>query len=192
MSKLFMTIGACAVLVMFTIFTMLTMLMPPALAAAGLAQGSLQFEPPEGWIEEAVAAPMRVAQFILPKAAGDAEDAVLVVFYFGGEGGGIEANLERWISQMEQPDGRPSEEVAISTTFEANGLAVTVLDVPGTYVAPVRPGSSMRYSKPLFRLKAAVVETPSGPYFFRLTGPERTVARWDASVISLLRNVRFQ
>ena len=189
MSKLFMTIGACAVLVMLVT---LTMLMPPALAAAGLAQGSLQFEPPEGWIEEAAAAPMRVAQFILPKAAGDAEDAVLVVFYFGGEGGGIEANLERWISQMEQPDGRPSEEVAIGTTFEANGLAVTVLDVPGTYVAPVRPGSSMRYNKPLFRLKAAVVETPSGPYFFRLTGPERTVARWDASVISLLRNVHFQ
>ena len=189
MSKLFMTIGARAALVMLT---MLTMPMPAALAAAGLAQGSLQFEPPEGWIEEAAAPPMRIAQFILPKAAGDAEDAVLVVFYFGGEGGGIEANLERWISQMEQPDGRPSKEVAISTTFEANGLAVTMLDVPGTYVAPVRPGSSMRYNKPLFRLKAAVVETPTGPYFFKLTGPERTVARWDASVISLLRSVRLQ
>ena len=109
MSKHFMTIGGCAALVVFTMLTTLTMLMPAALAAAGLAQGSLQFEPPEGWIEEAAAAPMRVAQFTLPKAERDAEDAVLVVFYFGGEGGDLEANLERWVSHMEQPDGRPSE-----------------------------------------------------------------------------------
>ena len=160
--------------------------------AVGQAQGSLEFDPPEGWIQGTAGAPTRVAEFILPKAERDAEDASLVIFYFGGEDGSITANLDRWISQMEQPDGRPSHEVAISTTFEANGLPVTVLDVPGTYVAPVRPGSSMRYNKPGFRLKTAVVETPAGPYFFRLTGPDRTVARWDDSFISFLRAVRFR
>ena len=161
-------------------------------ATVGQAQGSLELDPPEGWIQGTAGTPTRVAEFILPKAERDGEDASLVIFYFGGEGGTIAANLDRWIGQMEQPDGRPSHEVAISTTFEVNGLPVTVLDVPGTFVAPVRPGSSMRYNKPGFRLKTAVVETPAGPYFFRLTGPERTVARWDDSFISLLRAVRFR
>ena len=49
---------------------------------------------------------MRVAQYKLPKAAGDSEDALLVVYYFGqGQGGSPQANIDRWIEQMKQPDG---------------------------------------------------------------------------------------
>ena len=134
---------------------------------------------------------MRVAEFILPKAPGDAEDASLIVYYFGGQGGSIEANLERWVNQMAQPDGSPSHEKASTTTFEANGLPVTLLELPGTYVAEVRPGSNMRYNKPDFQLRAAVVETPAGPYFFKLVGPNHTVTNWEKSFIAFLREVRF-
>ena len=35
---------------------------------------------------------MRVAQFALPRAASDAADAELVVYYFGGSGGSVNAN----------------------------------------------------------------------------------------------------
>ncbi len=153
---------------------------------------SLTFDPPPEWIAVQVSSPMRAAQFTLPKAAGDAEDAELVVFYFGGAGGSVEANLERWTGQMLQPDGRRSADVAMTTAFTAGDLAVTLLDVPGTYAAEVRPGSGMRYHKPDFRLKAAVVETPAGPYFFKLTGPERTVEAWDAPLVALLESVRFE
>mgnify|MGYP001178655035 CR=1 FL=1 len=153
---------------------------------------SLEFDQPEGWIEGIPRGPLRVAEFTLPKIRGDAEDASVVIFYFGQEGGSIDDNLERWISQIEQPDGRPSQEIAVSTTFEVKGLPVTVLDVHGTYIAPVRPGSSMRYNKKNFYLKAAVVETNNGPYFFKLTGPAQTVDHWATSFISLLKSVRFR
>ncbi len=163
------------------------------LPAAGRAQEpALTFEPPVEWIAVQVSSPMRVAQFVLPKSAGDAEDAELAVFYFGGAGGSVEANLERWTGQMLQPDGRRSADVATTTTFAVGDLAVTTLDVPGIYAAEVRPGSGMRYHKPEFRLKAAVVETPAGPYFFRLTGPAETVGAWDESFVSLLESVRFE
>ena len=59
-------------------------------------------------------------------------------------------------------------------------MKVTVLDVSGKYVAEMTPGSQTRYSKPGFRLKAAVVETAGGPYFVKLTGPAKTVERWNA------------
>ena len=125
---------------------------------------------------------MRVAEFTLPKTTGDAEDATLGIFFFGGQGGNVEANLERWIGQMTQPDGRPSKQVAKTTKFTSRGLAITLVDLSGTYVAEVTPGSSERFNKPGFRLRAAVIETKEGPYFVKLTGPEKTVARWDERV----------
>ena len=73
---------------------------------------------------------MRVAQYALPHAAGDTQDAELVVYYFGGSGGTVEANIERWVGQMQQPDGRPSSAVAKRQSRTVNGLKVTLVDVP--------------------------------------------------------------
>ena len=167
-------------------------------AGAGLGrgvsaqQGELAFDPPDEWIAQEVSSPMRVAQFTLPKAEADIEDAELIIFYFGGAGGSVEANLERWTNQMLQPDGSPSGDVATTTSFMVGDLAVTQLDVSGIYAAAVRPGSAMRYHKPGYRLKAAVVETPAGPYFFRLTGPEQTVRTWDDRFSALLESIRLE
>ena len=154
------------------------------------------FDPPSEWLQENVSSPMRLAQFTLPRAEGDTEDAELVVFYFGGSGGAVEANLQRWTNQMVQPDGSQSTDVATTTSFtvneEAEGFPVTLLDIPGTYAAAVQPGSGMRYNKPNFRLRAAVIETPQGPYFFKLTGPNRTVLAWNEQFSEFLASVRFQ
>lgn len=163
-----------------------------ATTSPAVGQSALRYDAPDDWVERPSESPMRVTEFQLPRVPGDAENAELVVFYFGGSGGSVEANLERWIGQMEQPDGRSSFEVASTTGFDANGLAVTVLDVPGTYVAAISPASSERVNKPRFRLLAAVVETPVGPYFFKLTGPDRTVARWDQPFSAFLRSVRVE
>jgi hypothetical protein len=156
------------------------------------AQSTLNFNTPSAWVQMETDSAMRVAQFLLPRRDGDVEDAELAVYYFGGEGGAVEANLERWTNQMLQPDGRPSADVATTTSFEVAGLPITVLDVPGIYAAEVQPGSGMRYFKRGFRLKAAVVETPSGPYFFKLTGPAQTVARWESGFTSVLQTVSFR
>ena len=162
-------------------------------ALTGRAQApELTFDPPSEWIRLAVSSPMRVAQFTLPKAAGDAEDADLTIFYFGGGGGSVEANIERWTGQMLQPDGRRSADVATTTAFAVGDLAVTLLDLSGTYAAEVRPGSGIRYHKPGFRLQAAVVETAAGPYFFKLTGPARTVEAWEESFVAVLESVRIE
>ena len=168
------------------------MLLLLATTSVAVGQPALRYDAPDDWVEGASESPMRVTEFLLPRVPGDAEDAELVVFYFGGGGGSVEANLERWLGQMEQPDGRSSFEVASTTGFDANGLAVTVLDVPGTYVAAVSPGATTRRDRPNFRLMAAVVETPVGPYFFKLTGPVRTVARWDNQFGAFLRSVRVE
>jgi hypothetical protein len=135
---------------------------------------------------------MRVAEFVLPKATGDAEDGDVVVYFFGGQGGDVEANINRWVSQMQQPDGGASAERAKRETKTINGLAVTVLEVSGTYVAEIRPGATEKFNKPGFRMKTAVVQTPRGPHFIKMLGPEKTIAKWNDSFATFLASLTFK
>jgi len=152
----------------------------------------ITFTAPEGWKTVPTASAMRVAQFALPRAAGDTADAELVVYYFGGSGGTIDANIERWVGQMQQPDGKPSSGVSQRQSRTLNGLKVTLVDVSGTYVAEVTPGSPQRHNSPNFRLRAAVIETSNGPYFIKLTGPAKTVAAAEKPYEQFLSSVKFQ
>jgi len=92
---------------------------------------------------------------------------------------------------MVQPDGKPSAQVAKTSKLTANGLTITLVDVSGTYVAEVTPGSAERLNKPGFRQRAAVIETAEGPYFIKLVGPAATVAKWDESFMTFLRSVKI-
>jgi hypothetical protein len=152
---------------------------------------TLGYVTPQGWQKQPVASSMRVAEFTLPRADGDSEDAVLVVYYFGGSGGSVDANLQRWVSQMQQPDGKPSAGVAKKETRTVNGLALTLLDVSGTYVAETAPGSTERHNKPNFRLRAGVIDTPNGPYFIKLTGPSKTIAKWDRAFEQFVASLKL-
>lgn len=153
---------------------------------------TIKYDVPAGWTSRPAASSMRVAEFALPKVTGDAEDGQLTLYYFGGQGGTVQANLDRWIGQMAQPDGRASKDVATTTTMKTtSGLSVALVDVSGTYVAEVTPGSKERFNKPGFRLRAAVVETKSGPYFVKLTGPAKTVAKWNESYLAFVKSLRI-
>ena len=44
--------------------------------------------------------------------------------------------------------------------------------------------------KPGYRLLGAIVEGPQGPHFFKLTGPERTVASAEKGFRKLLESVK--
>jgi len=167
----------------------------PLFAAVLLSVASvatLTFSTPAGWKAAGPSSSMRVAQFVLPRAAGDAADADLVVYYFGGSGGTVEANIERWLGQMQQPGGKPSSAVAKREVRNINGLKVTLVDVSGTYVAELTPGAAQRHNGPNFRLRAAVIETPNGPYFIKLTGPSRTVAAAEKAFERFLGSMKYQ
>jgi len=163
-----------------------------AIIAASAQTPTLHFAAASEWKSTPSSSPMRVAQYALPRAAGDSEDGELIVYFFGGQGGSVQANLDRWLGQMEQLDGRPSKAVATTETLTVNGMKVTVLDVSGKYVAEMAPGSPTRHNKPGFRLKAAVVETAGGPYFVKLTGPAKTVERWNTAFATFLRSAMYR
>jgi len=164
----------------------LVVLLIPSLA-------SLKFDAPAGWVSKPPSSSMRVADFSLPRVEGDAEDAATTIYFFGAQqGGGVQANMDRWMSQMEQPDGKSSKDAAKTSTMTSNGLRISVVDVSGTYVAETAPGSGQNLNKPGFRQIAAVVETPGGNYYVKMVGPAKTVAKWHSSYQALLRSLRFE
>jgi hypothetical protein len=117
----------------------------------------------------------------------------LVLYYFGErQGGTTQANIDRWIGQMQQPDGSTSKEKSKSETLTINGLKVTTIDVAGTYVAETAPGSGTFTNNPGYRLRAAVVETPKGSYYVKLIGPAKTITQWDQSFVAYLKSFEFK
>jgi hypothetical protein len=169
-----------------------TLLLLGFFVQAGTSSGSLTYAAPPAWHARPPASSMRVAEFVIPKAAGDTEDAELVIYYFGGSGGGAGANIDRWIGQMQQPDGKPSADRAQRESRTVNGLNVSLVDVSGTYVAEMRPGATEHHNNAGYRLRAAVVETPKGSYFVKLTGPAKTVGAANAAFDQFLSSLRFK
>jgi hypothetical protein len=157
------------------------------------ASGDLRSKAPDGWVAEKPSSGMRVAQYKLPRAEGDPEDASLALYYFGAtQGGTTQANIDRWIGQMQQPDGSLSKDKAKTDNLTINGLKVTTVDVIGTYTAEMSPGSGERHNNADYRLRAAVIETPKGNYFAKLVGPVKTIARWDQSYSDYLKSFEFK
>ena len=147
--------------------------------------GQLLFELPAGWTSTPPSSAMRLAQARIPGPGGEGD---LVVFWFGeGGGGGVEDNLQRWIGQMEVTAGtEPARE-----KFDVDGLAVTWVDVSGTLL-PSNMGTGPATPQPSSRLFGAVIEGPGGPWFFKATGPEATLAAEREAFVGILKGARLR
>ena len=165
---------------------------PGPAVSAGPARASgagLKFEAPSTWISETPSSSMRLAQYRLPRLEGDPEDAELAVFYFGGQGGSVQANVDRWIGQFSNPDGSPVTNPQVSER-DVNGISLTIVDVRGTYHQAQGPMMAQTTAKENYRMLAAVAEGPGGPSFFKLTGPQPTVDHFEESFNSFLDTLR--
>jgi hypothetical protein len=151
------------------------------------ASPDLRFDAPAEWSAAPSSSSMRLAEW---KFASQAE---IVIFFFGaGQGGPVEANLERWYGQFEQPDGSATRERARVTQSTIGELKITRADVSGTFVAPIRPGAAERRNEPDYRMIAAVVEGPGGPWFIRFLGPRAEISKGEASFDTFLGTLRLE
>ncbi len=151
--------------------------------------GALTWVPPAAW-KVGEPKPMRAATYKVAAAKGDPEDAEVAVFYFGqGQGGGVDANVERWINQFEQPDGKASKDAAKTKKETLAGLPVTTVELNGTYTASMGP-MGPKSNKPNYKLVGAIVEGPQGAVFFKLTGPQKTVEAGRADFMKMIKAIK--
>lgn len=157
---------------------------PPPPPGSGTGTSGLQWDVPQGWIEEKPSSSMRRAQYRVPGADGDSE---CVVFYFGpGQGGDPMSNAERWASQFHQPDGRDPAEALVTSQIEVAGLPVMMVEITGTYANLMVNDTEM----PGYMLLGAIVPGPDANWFFKLTGPERSVRAQRGAFEELVRSIR--
>lgn len=127
---------------------------------------------PKSWAQSDVVNSMRLATYDIPAVEGDEGKGELAVSTFGGDGGGVGPNIERWVGQFEA-DGR---EVAIKQG-KVGETVYHVADISGTYLKPVGP-PVLRKSEPTKgqRMLGVIVQLKGkGVYFLKLTGPDKTV-----------------
>jgi hypothetical protein len=168
-----------------TTFLVAAMVLPAVAEVAG----GIKWDASSAWKAQPQR-PMRAATYSVPKTAGDAEDGEVAVFYFGpGQGGGVDANVKRWIGQFEAPGGGPADKLAKTSKTTVNGLPVTRIDLTGTYKPAAGPMMQATGSKPGYRLLGAIVEGPQGAVFFKFTGPAKTVAANQAAFEKMIKSV---
>jgi hypothetical protein len=126
---------------------------------------------------------MRAATYIIPPATGDSDGGECAVFE--NLGGGVQANVDRWIVQFEKTDGAPNQK---SETI--NGLTVTTVDVSGTFKGGGPMMGNTSAPKSGYRMLGAIVEGPEGNVFFKLTGPAKTIAAAQDEFQAMLKSLK--
>ena len=126
----------------------------------------INFESPESWESSEPSNNMRKAQFSASSPSG--KTAEVVFYYFGsGNTGGIQANVDRWMKQFEDPQDKKVNTETINKT------RVTYAQAHGTFLSgrPFGP----KTPKPGYGLLAAIIEGKGGAVFIKITGPKAAV-----------------
>ena len=137
--------------------------------------GQLGVIVPDDWQAEPESNTMRIAQFRLPVI--DGTDVELAVTF--NIGGGVQANVDRWYRQFQDPVGR-------DTTYVSNNLQITLVDIRGTFL-----GMRVEFELGNYQMLAAIVKAPDGPYFFKMTGPKESVSSLSLSFASFIDTIRY-
>ena len=160
-----------------TVLALAVLIITPALPGAEktkkVVAKDIILNVPTSWKQSPASNNLRTAQFAIPKVEGDKDDAELVVYFFGGAGGGVNANLERWSGQF-QPGGKKQK---IYKGQSKQG-EYYLLDITGVYNKPIGPPINRQTNPtPGYQMMAVVLMIKDkGNYFLKLTGPQKTVA----------------
>ena len=152
---------------------------PVGSAAAPMAESkspaaeapALRWDLPEGWSQVPPSSPMRLAEYRVPSLEPGGVPAEVSVFHLGPAALAVDETLQRWVSSF---DGAAQ---AKRSQRRAGPNLVHVVETSGTY-KPTGMGmesADKATEHPGWSLVGAIVETPMGPYYFKLLGPQATV-----------------
>lgn len=145
----------------------------------------ISWDDPKAWTRLNRPSPMRAATYKIPQADPSKGAAEVAVFYFGaGQGGDIDGNVARWAGQF----GKTLNDVK-RTNREANGIKQHVVEIDEGEFKNDMMGQSGKSMKG-WAMLAAIVEAPSGSYFFKMTGPKADVDAQRAAFNELLDSIK--
>jgi len=150
---------------------------------------ALLWDDPPRWKRKPPSNPTRTAEYVVPHAPADHDDAECTVITFGpDQGGSVGSNIERWVRQFDSLDDQPRRQDRV-----VHGMNVTRMDLAGVYRPMRMPGagaSSGPATVPGSRLVGEIVQARSGMWFFKLTGPDATVSSAAGELDKMVDSVR--
>jgi len=154
-------------------------LLVPALSYSNVVEvAGYRFVAPENWKQSEPSSSMRKAQFELKNEAG--QTAELVFFYFGPSGGGgVRANVDRWMKQFKDIQSRDLEEKIVEE------VKVTYARATGTFLSgsPFGP-KTPKLDHTLF---GAIAEGKMGSIFLKMIGRTKTVLAHEEAVETMIK-----
>jgi hypothetical protein len=145
--------------------------------------GGLTMPKPVTWVWTAPAMQFRALQYAVPAIGANAPAAELVFSVFpAGDGGPVEANLDRWANQF-----RAGEQAAPSKRSEStvNGMKVWRIESAGDYM-----GMGAAAPRPGYLQLGAIVQAPGRSVFVKLVGPQATVESNRAAFEAMVAGMR--
>ncbi len=149
--------------------------------------GELVFQAPAAWKSVKPRSTMSQVQLVAEPVKDDKDQAVMTVSALRAGGGGVEANVKRWQSQFKDADGNPPK--IDSKTVKGKNVEVIRVEIAGHYYPPPFFGEP---DKPHYRLLGAIVQTDSTGYFFKLIGPDKTVAAARPAFDQLIASIKSE
>lgn len=146
---------------------------------------------PDAWKEEAPSSNMRLTQFKLPKADGDADDAELVIFVFKGGSGTAAENFKRQLAKFKPAAGKDKVE-AVEGKIMVGKHEAPMQDITGTYLKKSKPfdPADKGVEKPDYRQLYVVLITDKGDFYPTLVGPAKTVEKHKKDFEEFLKNFK--
>jgi hypothetical protein len=127
---------------------------------------SFKFALPEGWKSVTPSSPMRKAQLEIARGP---EKAEVTFFHFGADQGGSAAdNVARWYAQFPG-----SEKNRITENVQVGSVKITFAMTDGTFSSGMPGGPTTPMEG--YALCGAILESPSGSVFVKMTGPNAVV-----------------
>lgn len=146
--------------------------------------GNLQGVVPDGWMRENPSNSMRLAQFNISSKSSRCE---LIVF--SGIGGGVDANLNRWLNQFLDSDKNRITNYSTVRNEKIHELEITFAYTAGIYLKSGMGNRGPTVEKPNYGLLAAIVRTKNETYYFKCTGPKKTLDNYINSFETFIRSL---
>jgi len=151
-----------------------------------LELAGMKSTPPADWKEENPSNAMRQAQFKLPKAEKDKDDAELALFAFPGGSGSLEANLKRQLDKFAE-EGRKDK----TDKIKVGTIEATYQDVSGSFMKKAFPMAKESTKMENYRQLYVVFEAKDGKqYYLTLLGSKDTVEKHKKGFEEFLKNFK--
>ena len=109
-----------------------------------------------------------------------------------GAGGSVDANINRWMTQFTQKDGKATRDRAKIEKFKVAGQEVHLVDIGGQFKDQRGPFAPATLREDYRMMGAIIVTDKLGQYFVKMTGPQKTITANEKAFKKMIDSLKVE